>query len=155
MRAAKARMWANTANDGRIVGDPTEGALLVVARKAGLDETNSAEELFPRLDEIPFDSARQYMATAARRSRASGSAVLTRARLEQLLPRSQRMLDANGQSVARYATRRSRTPPALWPAQGLRVLAVARLANTPTDGALTLDEHGADAGLVSSSAWSA
>ncbi|MFO7772944.1 MAG: HAD-IC family P-type ATPase [Dehalococcoidia bacterium] len=41
----------------RINGDPTEGALVVSAAKAGLKES------LPRLDEIPFDSERQYMAT--------------------------------------------------------------------------------------------
>jgi Ca2+-transporting ATPase len=46
----------------RVEGDPTEGALLVAARKAGLDERDAAEEL-PRVDSIPFESERQYMAT--------------------------------------------------------------------------------------------
>lgn len=40
-----------------IVGDPTEGALVVSARKAGITEK------LPRLDEIPFESEQQYMAT--------------------------------------------------------------------------------------------
>jgi Ca2+-transporting ATPase len=40
-----------------IKGDPTEGALIVSAAKAGI-----AERL-PRLDEIPFESEQQYMAT--------------------------------------------------------------------------------------------
>ncbi|MFC1901731.1 cation-translocating P-type ATPase [Chloroflexota bacterium] len=40
-----------------ILGDPTEGALVVSARKAGIDEKP------PRLDEIPFESEQQYMAT--------------------------------------------------------------------------------------------
>ena len=45
-----------------IVGDPTEGALIVVARKAGLkiDELNS---IYPRVREIPFDSDRKMMTT--------------------------------------------------------------------------------------------
>jgi magnesium-transporting ATPase (P-type) len=46
----------------KMVGDPTAGALIVAGRKAGLDETRLREQL-PRLDEIPFDSERQYMAT--------------------------------------------------------------------------------------------
>jgi len=46
----------------RVEGDPTEGALLVAAWKAGLDERDAAEEL-PRVDSIPFESERQYMAT--------------------------------------------------------------------------------------------
>ena len=40
-----------------IKGDPTEGALIVSATKAGIKET------LPRLDEIPFEAEQQYMAT--------------------------------------------------------------------------------------------
>jgi P-type Ca2+ transporter type 2C len=53
-----------TGDDGRpqLVGDPTEGALVVAARKAGLDpEARRGAE--PRLDEVPFDSAVKFMAT--------------------------------------------------------------------------------------------
>ena len=49
--------------DGRwtVQGDPTEGALIVAARKAGLDPDLV---VYPaRLDAIPFDSQHQYMAT--------------------------------------------------------------------------------------------
>jgi len=41
-------------------GDPTEGALLCVARKYKLDEVNINED-FPRMKEIPFDSSKRYM----------------------------------------------------------------------------------------------
>jgi magnesium-transporting ATPase (P-type) len=43
-------------------GDPTEGALLVVAMKAGLDIRRVNEE-FPRTDVIPFESEHRFMAT--------------------------------------------------------------------------------------------
>lgn len=43
-------------------GDPTEGALVVAARKAGLDPHLEAERL-PRTDVIPFESDHRYMAT--------------------------------------------------------------------------------------------
>ncbi len=43
-------------------GDPTEVALLVSARKIGLDEGKLRQDI-PRLDEIPFESQYQYMAT--------------------------------------------------------------------------------------------
>lgn len=49
-------------DDGKLVGDPTEGALLVLARKAGLDPAE-AQERQPRIAEIPFDSAHKFMAT--------------------------------------------------------------------------------------------
>lgn len=45
-----------------IVGDPTEGALVVAARKAKLNEI-ALREAFPRRDAIPFDSQQQFMAT--------------------------------------------------------------------------------------------
>ncbi|NJO75243.1 MAG: cation-translocating P-type ATPase [Leptolyngbyaceae cyanobacterium RM1_406_9] len=43
-----------------ILGDPTEGALLVVASKAGLDRHHLIEQL-PRVDELPFSSERKRM----------------------------------------------------------------------------------------------
>ncbi|MBN1374697.1 MAG: HAD-IC family P-type ATPase [Dehalococcoidia bacterium] len=48
-----------------IFGDPTEGALVVVAAKAGL-EKEKLEQKYPRLDEIPFQSERQFMVTLHR-----------------------------------------------------------------------------------------
>jgi len=45
-----------------IYGDPTEGALVVAAAKAGMVKER-LEKTFPRLDEIPFQSEKQYMAT--------------------------------------------------------------------------------------------
>ena len=45
-----------------IVGDPTEGALVVVAARIGLGKS-SLEASFPRLAEAPFDSARKRMTT--------------------------------------------------------------------------------------------
>lgn len=45
-----------------IAGDPTEGSLLTAAAKAGIARAD-LEEQMPRLDEIPFDSERKYMAT--------------------------------------------------------------------------------------------
>src|SRR3954447_18447373 len=48
--------------DGRVVGDPTEGALLVLAHKAGLDIDGTRERL-PRLATLPFDPTYKLMAT--------------------------------------------------------------------------------------------
>jgi Ca2+-transporting ATPase len=50
--------------DGRwtIQGDPTEGALIVAARKAGLD-VESLDSRFERVAEVPFSSERKLMST--------------------------------------------------------------------------------------------
>lgn len=46
----------------RVEGDPTEGSLITAAAKAGLTPKPALEER-PRLDVIPFESERQFMAT--------------------------------------------------------------------------------------------
>lgn len=46
----------------RMVGDPTEGALLVAAAKAGA-EIRDLNAAYPRVQEVPFDSARKRMIT--------------------------------------------------------------------------------------------
>jgi magnesium-transporting ATPase (P-type) len=48
--------------DWKLEGDPTEGALLTLALKAGLDRHFEAESL-PRVDAIPFESEHRFMAT--------------------------------------------------------------------------------------------
>ncbi|MGH3088610.1 MAG: cation-translocating P-type ATPase [Rubrobacteraceae bacterium] len=53
---------ARDEGEWRVEGDPTEGALLIAARQAGLDEREAAKERF-RVASIPFESERQYMAT--------------------------------------------------------------------------------------------
>lgn len=46
--------------DGRLIGDPTEGALLALAAKGGIA---APEKKWPRIGELPFDSDRKFMAT--------------------------------------------------------------------------------------------
>jgi magnesium-transporting ATPase (P-type) len=46
----------------QVIGDPTEGALLTLARKLGLDPVTESHR-YPRRGEIPFDSARKRMTT--------------------------------------------------------------------------------------------
>lgn len=53
---------ATVNDDGEVVGDPTEAALVVLAAKMGVDAGVSRREL-PRLAEVPFDSAYKFMAT--------------------------------------------------------------------------------------------
>ncbi len=70
-RALAAADRANNAvvaeRDGRwtVQGDPTEGALLVAARKAGL-KNDALEARLPRVAEVPFSSERKLMSTVHR-----------------------------------------------------------------------------------------
>ena len=50
--------------DGRwiVIGDPTEGALLVAARKAGL-RADDLNRRFARVGEVPFSAERKLMST--------------------------------------------------------------------------------------------
>ena len=48
--------------EGKLIGNPTEGALWVLAQKGGIDPEYEQDEQ-PRIAEIPFDSAHKFMAT--------------------------------------------------------------------------------------------
>ena len=52
----------NGSSSYRIIGDPTEGSILVAAAKADPD-SSQLNTAFPRTDEIPFDSGRKRMVT--------------------------------------------------------------------------------------------
>lgn len=70
-RAALIAILCNDANvkkndgDWQLHGDPTEGALLVMAMKQGYTRDVVEREL-PRIDELPFETERRYMATLHR-----------------------------------------------------------------------------------------
>ena len=61
--------------DGKVVGDPTEGALLVLCAKAGMDIAASREK-FPRLATLPFDPTYKLMATFNSVTDSSGATVV-------------------------------------------------------------------------------
>lgn len=48
--------------ENRLAGDPTEAALLQMARRAGISE-DELKNTYPRIGELPFDSARKLMST--------------------------------------------------------------------------------------------
>jgi len=56
-------LCADAVLDGEdLIGDPTEGALIVLAAKGGLD-VEETRRIFPRVAEVPFDSDYKFMAT--------------------------------------------------------------------------------------------
>jgi Ca2+-transporting ATPase len=116
--------------DGEMIGDPTEGALVVLAEKAGLD-TAETRGSFPRIADLPFDSEYKFMATFHRLKDESGRDVVrcfVKGAPDQLLARSTHVLDpdlrvveANDDFRKRYLDENARMGE-----QGLRVLATAR-----------------------------
>jgi Ca2+-transporting ATPase len=61
--------------DGKVVGDPTEGALLVLGHKAKLD-VEGTQGAFPRRATLPFDPTYKLMAVFADAKDRSGRAVV-------------------------------------------------------------------------------
>ena len=105
-----------------ITGDPTEAALLVAARKGGLDE-HTLNALLPRVDVLPFDACRQYMATA---HAPDGEHILyVKGALERLLPLCVDQLAGDGRSVPLDASAIEHAAQA-YAEQGMRVLLLAR-----------------------------
>ena len=71
-----------TSNSWKIVGDPTEAALIVLARKAGISRDEQAESI---VDELPFDSERKAMSVVLR-EKTGGVVLYTKGAPESLLP---------------------------------------------------------------------
>jgi Ca2+-transporting ATPase len=115
---------------GEMIGDPTEGALVVLAEKGGLDLTTTRER-YPRVAELPFDTAYKLMATFHRMPDESGADVVrcfVKGAPDQLLARASSHLDPALQTAAvdedftaRYLAENERLGK-----KGLRVMATAR-----------------------------
>ncbi|MBL8890243.1 MAG: cation-transporting P-type ATPase [Planctomycetaceae bacterium] len=111
------------AGSREVHGDPTEGALLTSAGKAGLDRSDS-NKLWRRIDSVPFESQHQYMATLHHGSSGSPPRVYVKGAAEVLLSKSANLLDADGIRVPIDVTRVHEQVATL-ASQGLRLLAFA------------------------------
>ncbi|MGE5727875.1 MAG: cation-translocating P-type ATPase [Gemmatimonas sp.] len=115
----------------RVHGDPTEIALLVAAEKGGVhrDEWRAR---WPEIAEIPFSSERKFMATMHRHP--DGSTItMVKGAPETLLARSTRIVAGEGIRVLDDRMRATvEQENERFASRGLRVLALAFAARTPT-----------------------
>ena len=117
-----------TVTDGQIVGDPTEAALVVLAAKGGIDVPDT-RKAYPRVAEVPFDSAYKYMATFHRMQLDGGREVIrayVKGAPDVVLGLSTTGLNAQGtpEPIESYRQRALEENDRL-ASEGLRVLAVA------------------------------
>ncbi len=122
----------------QVQGDPTEGALLVVAAKAGLDRAEE-QARYPRLDVIPFESRYQYMATLHADIRDGLRLVYVKGAVERVIERCDQALDVCGQVVDIDRDRILAYVDHL-AARGMRVLAFARREMAPGTERISHDD---------------
>ncbi|MCG5516711.1 MULTISPECIES: cation-transporting P-type ATPase [unclassified Ectothiorhodospira] len=104
-----------------VQGDPTEGALITSALKAGMDPPPLRREL-KRVDAIPFESDRQYMATLHRHE--AGHRIYMKGSAERVIAHCDRIMTADGE-LRPLDSKRLHEQADQLAAQGLRVLAFA------------------------------
>ena len=84
-------------SDGGLIGDPTEGALVALAAKGGID-AGSTRQAYPRIAQLPFDAGYKLMATFHSMTDKSGKAVIrlfVKGAPDQLLARAATVLDTD------------------------------------------------------------
>lgn len=124
----------------RVVGDPMEGALLVVAARAGLD-AGAVRRASPRLAEVPFGSAHKYMATFHREG--GVVRICVKGAPDILLGRSNRMLGPDGAEQPLDESAR-----AAWAAEGERLAGEAMRVLALATREIPADEFESAAGLA-------
>jgi len=116
--------------EGELIGDPTEGALVVLAEKGGLDVAGT-RAAYPRVAELPFDAAYKLMATFHRMKDERGTDVVrafVKGAPDQLLARATSAVGADLEVLPLHDEGRTRylEENARLGQQGLRVMATAR-----------------------------
>jgi len=131
-----------------VVGDPTEGALLVVAAKGGVTREHLESEM-PRLHTIPFDSDRKRMTVLRRRDGQPWAFV--KGAPEVILARCTHIYTETGVQQLTASDRASMAEAsALMANEALRVLAFAerRIENVSLSTELTMSDDDIEHGLT-------
>ena len=112
-----------------LVGDPTEGALTVLARKGGID-VDDERRRHPRIGEVPFDSTLKMMATVHHIADGDGDEriqMFVKGAPDVVLSRATMSLDENGTAVPIGAARDTLLAHnEAMAREGMRVLAIAQ-----------------------------
>ncbi|MBI2906089.1 MAG: HAD-IC family P-type ATPase [Chloroflexi bacterium] len=134
------------AGEHRLLGDPTEGALLVAALKAGLSPEVLQRER-PRLGELPFQSETRYMATLHPDTDGKG-VVYVKGSIDRVLAMSRNILkDGTSHELSPETRDEIEQANLQMASRALRVMALAYAESSPSpdelcperlDGALTL-----------------
>jgi P-type Ca2+ transporter type 2C len=125
-----------TTSDDRwqVAGDPTEGALLVLAARAGLDAA-AVLAATPRVGEVPFDGRRKRMSTVHQLPD-GGQLVASKGAVETILPLVAEVAGAPGDAAA---LERVREVAEAYAGAGYRVLAIAGTRRPASVGAASPD----------------
>lgn len=108
-----------------IEGDPTEGALIVSAKKAGLREELLLQD-FEHVDTLSFESEHQYMASGYRIIGEESNLAYLKGSVERIVERCDLFMDEQGSFVPIDRAKIEASAEAM-ASQGLRVLAFAKV----------------------------
>jgi P-type Ca2+ transporter type 2C len=147
-RALRAADLANNAtlseNDGRwsVQGDPTEGALIVAARKVGLSPA-SLDARFERVGEVPFSSERKLMSTVHKDAeKPERLAAFAKGAPDVLLPRcSHEIVGEEARPLPDERREEIRATNERLAGEALRTLGVAFRSLSPEDLDGEVDDH--------------
>ena len=135
----------------RIKGSPTEGALLVVSAKQGVDCETLVEE-HPRIADLPFSSDRQYMATLHEFPEKGRSLLLVKGAPERVLDFCSHTLQGDERvEIDGELSRQVEDANHDLANEGLRVVAAAWKEFPPGKDGLTREE--AESGLTLAGMW--
>ncbi len=132
--------------DESIIGDPTEGAMVVLAYKCSM-EKDAWEKKYPRIQEIPFDSDRKLMSTF---HKINGQIVMyTKGAPDELLRRCEK-IEIGGEAVSLDDQKREEilTQNQRFAEAALRVIGVAYRVIDRAEASLEMEDHLTFVGLM-------
>lgn len=116
-------LCSNATVDEGIYGDPTEIALVILAKNLGLTK-KELEHIYPRIEELPFDSVRKMMSTLHETEQ--GKIMYTKGALDSILNHTTKILDhGKERKITSADIEKIYEVNKLFSSKALRVLALA------------------------------